>query len=310
MTGHKERILIFGAGVIGGTYAISFIEAGYEVTMLARGERLQTLREKGLQFNKKGETKTVTIQVIEKLEVSDVYDFIFVPVKYEQAESALWALKDNQSKNIVTLINNPSGYEKWEQILGTGRLLPGFPSAGGEIKNGILHSQYGPKLIQKTMFGEIDGQDSERVRKLAQLFRNANIAYSISDDMDAMQKTHVALVAALSKDMYAENGLKTQAEVITATSIEQIAWTMKNYLTALERSGVAINPSKMKMLQRMPVGLLRFLLKRILTSKIATDVLFSDHAVNMSAEVESMNQDLLLFFAEHDISAPAWNTKL
>jgi 2-dehydropantoate 2-reductase len=38
MSVKQARILIFGAGVIGSTYAIKFTKAGYKVTMLARSQ--------------------------------------------------------------------------------------------------------------------------------------------------------------------------------------------------------------------------------------------------------------------------------
>ena len=42
------RILIYGAGVQGSLYAARLQEAGYRVTVLARGERLATLRAQGI----------------------------------------------------------------------------------------------------------------------------------------------------------------------------------------------------------------------------------------------------------------------
>ena len=45
MSVKQNRILIFGAGVIGSVYAIKFIEAGIDVTMFARSNRFKTLKE-------------------------------------------------------------------------------------------------------------------------------------------------------------------------------------------------------------------------------------------------------------------------
>lgn len=59
------------------------------------------------------------------------YDFIFVTVRREQVEEALQTLKDCPCKNIVTMVNTAESYEKWEKILGKGRLIPAFPGAGG-----------------------------------------------------------------------------------------------------------------------------------------------------------------------------------
>ncbi|WP_228409490.1 ketopantoate reductase family protein [Radiobacillus deserti] len=127
----QNRLLIFGAGVIGSVYAVRFAQYGLDVTILARGKRLDELRRNGLRYNDNGTIKQIAVKTIEKLDNDDIYDFIFVPVRYDQAESALTALKDNQSKTIVTLINT-IGYDTWLEIVGD-RLLPGFPGAGGDI---------------------------------------------------------------------------------------------------------------------------------------------------------------------------------
>lgn len=123
-----------------------------------------------MQYYEKDLIKCVKIDMIEKFEPNDTYDYIFVPVRYEQAESALLAIMDNKSKIIVTMTSNSKGYSSWKKIVGEGRLLPAYPSAGGFINDGILHSQFGPKALQLTMFGEINGQITERVKKLGIYF--------------------------------------------------------------------------------------------------------------------------------------------
>ena len=136
----KNRVLIFGAGVVGSAYAIKFIEAGIDVTIFARSNRLKALQESGLQYNEKGVVKSIEVNVIGALENDDIYDFVFVPVRYDQSESALLALKDNQSKIIITMTNNSAGFSSWLEIVGD-RLLPAFPGVGGQIKEGVLYAQ-------------------------------------------------------------------------------------------------------------------------------------------------------------------------
>jgi 2-dehydropantoate 2-reductase len=47
MTG---RVLIYGAGVIGSVYAVRLAKAGFDVTLAARGERLEAIRSHGLRI--------------------------------------------------------------------------------------------------------------------------------------------------------------------------------------------------------------------------------------------------------------------
>jgi len=139
----KTRVLIGGAGVIGSIYTVKFIEVGIDVTIFTRSDRLKALQENGLQYNEKVAVKSIKVNVIGTLGNEDIYGFIFVPVRYDQSESALLALKSNKSRNIVTMANNSAGFSAWPDIVGD-RLLPTFPGAGGQIKDGILYARFSP----------------------------------------------------------------------------------------------------------------------------------------------------------------------
>ena len=108
------RILVFGAGVIGSLYSARFSSMGIDVTLLARGRRLETLKNKGLLYYKKNTVKKASIKIIDKLGNNDIYDYIFLAARYEQIESALMDMKDNSSKNIITL-SNAIGYDSMDQ---------------------------------------------------------------------------------------------------------------------------------------------------------------------------------------------------
>ena len=73
----QKRILIFGAGVVGSIYALRFAQSGLDVTLLARGKRLESLKKDGLRYNDDGVINHISIKTIEKLEDNDIYDFIF-----------------------------------------------------------------------------------------------------------------------------------------------------------------------------------------------------------------------------------------
>lgn len=114
-----------------------------------------------------------------------------VPVRYDQAESALSAIKHNRSKTIVTLTNTV-GYDSWLEIVGD-RLLPGFPGAGGDMKEDVLYAQFGSEKHQGTIFGEINGRMTERVKELARLLESVDLHYEIQEDIQAFHISHTAL---------------------------------------------------------------------------------------------------------------------
>ena len=123
------RILIYGAGVIGSLYGALLAEAGYDVSLYARGRRLDSLLHDGLRYKRKGQIRTAPINVIPELVPNDSYDFIFLAVRETQLHTALAELKQNSSPTIVTMVNSLETYDRWETICGTGRIIPAFPGA-------------------------------------------------------------------------------------------------------------------------------------------------------------------------------------
>lgn len=126
------RILIYGAGVIGANLAAELHSSGKDVTMLARGEWADTLEKNGLviapifSFRKRKHH----IPIIRELKKEDVYDVIFVVMRYTQLDSVIPALAENASENIVFIGNNLSVSEYVEKLKGK-NVLFGFNMAAG-----------------------------------------------------------------------------------------------------------------------------------------------------------------------------------
>ena len=204
--GINMKLLIYGAGVIGGLYAAAFAEAGYDTTVYARGKKLEMLKTCGLLYEKNGKQYKAKVKVIDALQNDDIYDFIFLTVKENQVHTALEELRPNGSPNIVTMVNTLDPYADWENLCGEGRIIPAFPGAGGSYEDGVLKADFTPPLIQATTFAEIGGNTSERLKKLAALFKTAGVPYRIVKDMPGWQLCHLALVVPIADAYYkAEN---------------------------------------------------------------------------------------------------------
>ena len=180
------RILIYGAGVIGSLYAALLADAGYDTSIYARGKRLEILKNNGLLYKKNQDLIKAKIKIIEEVPNDDIYDFILLTVRENQLYEALTELKNNKSNTIVTMVNSLDSYKKWEDIVGTGRILPAFPGAGGSINDdGILDASLTPRIIQPTTFAEISGNKSEKTKQFSKILRHAHIPYQKVVDADA-----------------------------------------------------------------------------------------------------------------------------
>ncbi|MGX7080444.1 2-dehydropantoate 2-reductase [Gemella morbillorum] len=248
------RILIYGAGVIGCLYATLFSKVGFDTTIYARGRRLESFKQNGLLYFKNKNIKKANVNIIHKLEDNDIYDFVFLTVKTNQIHVALEELKNNNSPNIVTMVNTLEKYDVWGKICGKGRIIPAFPGAGGSFEGNILKAALTPSIIQATTFGEINGNKSKRLSQLAILFKKSHIPYKIEKDMHAWQLCHLAMIVPIA-DAYYEAGVPEKAgedkELMKKTAI-----SIKKNLDSLCKLGVMLTPKKMKVLHMLPVQIL------------------------------------------------------
>ncbi|WP_343231700.1 ketopantoate reductase family protein [Tissierella simiarum] len=280
-----------GAGVIGSIYAVNFSRAGYDVTMFARSKRLAELQKNGLVFyNAKTEKiENANVKIIDTIFNDDAFDYIFVTVRYEQIESALLDIKDNCSQNIVTMVNNPFGYDKWEEIVGKGRIIPAFPGAGGKIENDILYYKLTTRLIQSTTFGELSGERSSRIMQLYNVLKSSGFSASICDNMDAWQKSHLAMVIPMANAIYFDGG-NNYTTAQNREAIQNMSLSLRENFEFLKNVGIKITPIKLNVFRLCPIWILNSIFKMIYNTKFA-ETLISNHAKNASQEMYLLSND-------------------
>jgi len=292
--GMNVKLLIFGCGVIGSVYAVRFAAAGYDVAVYARGSRLSELRENGLLYQKSGAVYRSAANVTDRLD--EAYDFVFVTVKYEQLYDALRELEPVQCGNIVTMVNNPFGYEKCAEILGKGRLIAAFPGAGGVIENGVLKAGLTPSVIQKTTFGEPDGRHTERIKTLREMFRRAEIPYEECLAMTDWQLCHLGLVVPLADAIYHGRGDNYDAGRNWKV-MRRAAYEVQRNLAILRQSGVQLLPSRMRLLASLPEHMLAAGLSKLYCSEFGTQFIFG-HSQKARNEMMTLRRDYYMILKE------------
>src|SRR4051794_20363905 len=103
------KLLVYGAGVCGSLFAARMHEAGHDVTLLARGERLAALRRQGVQLAEEdGPVRRVPILVPEH--PGGEYDLITVFVRTHQVDAVLASLAGVRG-DVLFLLNWAAGPE-------------------------------------------------------------------------------------------------------------------------------------------------------------------------------------------------------
>ncbi|MBR2570815.1 MAG: ketopantoate reductase family protein [Clostridia bacterium] len=192
------KVLVFGAGVIGGQLAHALIACGNDVTVIARGAWAQTLRTEGLRIHHYIQRKD-TADHPRVLEAPDGerYDVVFAVMQYRQMEKILPELARVSSPVVVLTGNNLSASEMEARILENAptpkTVLFGFGSTAGTRENGRLTTVHagGGRLT----LGKAHGEMPETVKTiLGQTFSGSRLSAVYCDDMDAWLKYHAAFI--------------------------------------------------------------------------------------------------------------------
>ena len=293
------RILIYGAGVIGSTYAVYLSRSGCEVTVLARGHRLEALCQNGLLYRNGKAVQKAEVRIMERLPSDDRYDYIFLTVRTGQVRHALEQLKDNISPTIVTMVNSLEDYSEWEDICGKGRILPAFPGAGGSILNGILDAGLTPRLIQPTTFAETDGSRTKRIDALKRILTRAGIPCQIVPDMHAWQICHLAMVVPLADAYY----MVADPEAVHRDKVvmRKTAQTLYDNFAQLKSRGDAISPPKLNLFRLCPVGLMVRILPFVYNSAFGDRFMYQ-HAMNAKEEMAALHQVFYEYLREGEMA--------
>lgn len=301
------RFLIYGAGVIGSIFAGRLAAAGHDVTVLARGRRAEEVWQKGIILFVPGKRKEerIPVKVTETLEPEDEYDYIIVAMQRTQVESVLPVLSQNRSENIVFVVNTAGGYEKWAEAVGSRRLMIGFPSAGGERINGRVNYFIGKGMMrafQTTTFGEYNGMRTQRVLRLISAFNRSGIPSVFCPDMDAWQKTHVAMVTSIANALYRFD-CNNYDLARSPGDVKLMIRGIKEGFSVIKRLGVKPTPRKLWYF-KLPAWLTGGVFRIVMGTKLA-EIAMAKHCIAARPELKCLQSEFDALISQSGMKTPA-----
>ncbi|MEL6319229.1 MAG: 2-dehydropantoate 2-reductase N-terminal domain-containing protein [Cyanobacteria bacterium J06626_14] len=302
------KILFYGAGVIGSLYAARLQDAGNDVSILARGQRLKDLTQYGivLEHELTNEQTTTRVNVVEQLSPEDAYDLIVVVMRKNQVPTILPILSANKcTPNVLFMVNNPSGYNDWMQSVGRDRLLLGFPSAGGTLEGRNVRYILGSSRVQPTILGELDGRITLRLQEIVSTFKQAGFPVAISRNIDAWQKTHVALISPIANAVYMAGGDNYQLAQMPE-ALHLMVRAMREGFQVLQALGIPITPAKLRLWQWLPEPIVVALLRRWASTK-HFEIVAVHHANAARDEMQQLADDFKVLARQTSIATPAIN---
>jgi len=177
------KIGVIGVGAVGGYYGAKLAKAGNNVTFITT-ERNQTyLREHGLIIKSyQGDFEIKKPHVGHDFKFISDADLILFCVKSYHTKEVAAALKPRISEK-ATIISMQNGVENEDilaEIFGRERVIGAavYISSSMPDRNVIKHTGFG-----KVIFGELNGEISDRIRMIEQLFLNASIPAGVSSNI-------------------------------------------------------------------------------------------------------------------------------
>ena len=294
------RILVYGAGVLGGNLASNLYRQGKDVTLLARGKWYEEIKRNGLSIhNYFGRKTNVKIPVINGLRSDDRYDVIFVVVRYTQIDSVVQPLKDNASRNIVFVGNNLKT-DELTSALSEKTVLFAFAMSAGHREKDYIRSV----SLNKITVGNTKGTSSQE-NFIRNVFSGTNFKVVYESNMTDWLICHAASVIPIAFACYYANGdiKKLRRDKVYVNRIMDA--TIAAY-TVLEDNGHEIMPDSDKDF-RNPKFKKKYLpfYQFIFATKLGK-LCTSDHAMNAVDEMSALNRDFKTYIGQYGDIPKQW----
>jgi len=185
------KVLVLGAGAVGGYFGARLAEKGVDVTFLGRERRREQLKQRGLRVQSvHGDIHLEQPQLIVSGEKAGPFDVILLSNKAYHLDDSIESIEPYVGGNtvILPLLNGIAHMERLWDTFGRDRVLGGlcFIETTLNPEGDVVQTSQTHDMV----FGEWEGGGSERVEALKQAFAGTKASIRASADVqrDMWQK--------------------------------------------------------------------------------------------------------------------------
>ena len=190
------RVIVLGAGGVGGYFGAKLARAGADVTFLARGAHLAAIRADGLRVRSTAEGEyVVKAAAVDTLEGQPPADVVLLTVKANDTEAVLARARPvvGAETAVLTLQNGVQSVALIDQAFGPGHALGGAAYVFAVIgAPGVIEH----KLFGRIAFGELDGRRTPRAERLLAALTKAEIPTELAADIRRVMWEKYLLICA------------------------------------------------------------------------------------------------------------------
>ena len=169
------RVLVVGAGAIGGYFGGRLLQAGRDVTFLVRPKRASELAGDGLVIRSaSGDVTLKNPPTVQADKLNEKFDVVLLSCKAFDLDDAIrsFAPAVGPNTSIIPLLNGISHLGVLDKQFGRERVLGGLCAIAATLNEKREVVQLAP--MQSLGFGERDGGMSDRVRAISENFASGN----------------------------------------------------------------------------------------------------------------------------------------
>lgn len=179
----RPRFGVVGAGATGALIAASLADAGYAVTLIARGASLDHIRKNGIRITRPDGSEMVAHPDVaaagERVEPVDVAIFSVKSYDTADAARALGPLV-RDTGHVLCLQNGVENEQVLSQFVGEGRVIPGVLYVGAERTGpGAVACSTQPRVV----FGRGKAEESAPIEGIEAALKDAGVTVELSDDI-------------------------------------------------------------------------------------------------------------------------------
>jgi 2-dehydropantoate 2-reductase len=178
------RILVVGAGAIGGYFGGRMLEAGCDVTFLVRPRRAGELASAGLVIKSpNGDVTLKNPPTVQANQFTEKFDVVLLSCKAFDLDDAIasFAPAVGPQTSIIPLLNGMLHLDVLDKKFGRERVLGGLCAIAATLNEAREVVQLAP--MQSLNFGERDGKLSERVRAIAEVMASGKLGSVASENI-------------------------------------------------------------------------------------------------------------------------------
>jgi 2-dehydropantoate 2-reductase len=167
------RVLVVGAGAIGGYFGGRLLQAGNDVTFLVRPKRASELASAGLVIKSpNGDVTLKNPPTVQADKLTEKFDVVLLSCKAFDLDDAIksFAPAVGPQTSVIPMLNGMLHLDILDAKFGRERVLGGLCAIAATLNEKREVVQLQP--MQSLNFGERDGTMSDRVRAIAKIMTN------------------------------------------------------------------------------------------------------------------------------------------